>query len=230
MCKKGKQNNLTHQLFVESFRDSVSQAFDCLVDFSENMIDSFIDDPIVQAIPIVKLGVTAYNGAKSFYNYFQQKKLISFLGKLNSCTDEKNFIKMKEKMLNKPNYLLKESELTLALLDKTIETEKSILLAECFASLIKEEFSEKIYTEVTLIIDQIFLSDLDTIKIVKDGTNDDVKAEEISSLNRLVASGAIRSCVLNGNGVSFSDYELTSIGEYLSDVVTKYQCKDCSCN
>lgn len=220
MKKKRKSNYLTNVNFVGAFKDSVSSMNDCLSDFSETLVDSLIDNPIVRAIPILKLVTSAYKGAKSFYAYFQQKKLVMFLGTLHSCTDDASLNKMRNKMLNDRNYLFKESELTLAVLEKTTESEKSIILAECFAALIKEEISEEIYFELVLIIDRIFLSDLDVLKKVKDGKNDEVSSLTISSLNRLNAAGLT---YLNtfGGGVAYNHYTLTDIGEKLCRILIK---------
>lgn len=221
MCKdkKQKKNYLQKIDIVDSFRDSISADLDCLADFSESMIDSFISNPAVQSIPILKSGVALYKGAKSFYNYFQQKKLIMFLGQLRSCEDSKSIEKMRKKILGKPDFLYKESELTLAILDKAVEADKSILLAKIFATLIKESITEEIYCEMVLIINQIFLSDLVVLKKVQEKTDEEVRLNDISALNRLEANGLIYQSIIDENGRTYNDYELSSIGEKLCDVL-----------
>ncbi|HIX07082.1 MAG TPA: hypothetical protein H9741_01255 [Candidatus Borkfalkia faecipullorum] len=221
MCKNKRQNKkpLGNMDIVNSFRESISADLDCLSDFSESMIDLFISNPIVQAIPIINLGRALCKGVQSFSSYFQQKKLIMFLSALRACEDTKSVEKMRTKILNNPKYLYKESELLLAILYKAVEANKSILLAKIFAALIKDSFTEEIYFELVLIVDQIFLSDIDMLKKVQEEKNDDITLIEISSLNRLESNGLIYQCTLNANRSTYADYALSDIGEKLCSII-----------
>jgi hypothetical protein len=204
---------------IEAFSKSLAGIWDSIGEFAENTLDLIIDNPIIKNIPIIKTILAGKDIGVSIYQRHQVIKLLRFFAQLNSYKDNPSIEKMRKKLLEDKNYLRKEAELTLIILDKITEVEKSELIAKSFFLYISGTFSEKNFKESILIIEQIYYIDLSTLAKVSDDNQDGVELEDISALNRLEACGLIRINVIDENEFLYNHYIKTESGNRLIKII-----------
>ncbi len=216
MCKKRKKEEFSP---VESFSKSLAIPFDLGYDILENSIDLVIDNEIVKSIPIVKGIVAAKDIVVSVYQRHEIKKLIAFFQKLNNHAEEPEIIKMRKRIFEDADYLRKEAELALVVLEKTIEVEKSHLIANVFYLYVKEELTYSEYTELVLVINQIYMLDTQVLLKVSNGNPKQVENKDLAALNRLEGSGVISQCIIDGNGLCYNHYQMTQTGKNFVKII-----------
>lgn len=210
-------NEETNELLfpIESFSQSLSKSFDVGLDFAEATLDMLIDNDIVRNIPILKTILAGKDIVVSLSQKHEIKKIIMFLGRLNTYGNHPSIAKMQKKILENNKYLRKESELTLIVLEKFIEDKKSIILADLFFLLVDGRLSQCEYEELVFIVNQIHLGDISILKLISNEDKSYVTDIHLSGVNRLVSTGVVFQHIIDANGVCYNHYQLTSIGEKL---------------
>ena len=216
MCKKRKKEEFSP---VESFSKSLAIPFDLGYDILENSIDLVIDNDIVKSIPIVKSIVATKDIVVSVYHRHEIKKLIAFFQKLNNHIEEPEIIKMRKRILAEKDYLRKEAELALIVLDKTIEAEKAPLIANLFYLYVVEKINFQEYKELSLVINALYFTDLPVLLKVFNGNPKSVEKSDVAALNRLESIGSIRNNTIDEMDLKYNYYEMTPTGKKLVSIV-----------
>ena len=211
---------------VESTANTiVNYSVDTAMDLSEIGIDSLLDDSIFKEIPIVK---TIYGVAKTGFAIREKhmlKKTLVFINQLNNngLSNEK-YIEYKEKLKNKDEFAFKELEYALIIIDRYVELNKNIILANLYFNYIDKKIDWNQFQELTIIVDNIFLSDLEELEkiyqkraITMNDINNKISfrrlrvqnlVEDIESMLRM-PNGSI------GMYYNENDYQITLLGTLL---------------
>lgn len=211
---------------VESTANTiVNYNVDTAMDLSEIGIDSLLDDSIFKEIPIVK---TIYGVAKTGFAIREKhmlKKTLVFINQLNNngLSNEK-YIEYKEKLKNKDEFAFKELEYALIIIDRYVELNKNIILANLYFNYIDKKIDWNQFQELSIIVDNIFLSDLEELEkiyqkraITMNDINNKISfrrlrvqnlVEDIESMLRM-PNGSI------GMYYNENDYQITLLGTLL---------------
>lgn len=211
---------------VESTANTiVNYSVDTAMDLSEIGIDSLLDDSIFKEIPIVK---TIYGVAKTGFAIREKhmlKKTLIFINQLNNngLSNEK-YIEYKEKLKNKDEFAFKELEYALIIIDRYVELNKNIILANLYFNYIDKKIDWNQFQELSIIVDNIFLSDLEELEkiyqkraITMNDINNKISfrrlrvqnlVEDIESMLRM-PNGSI------GMYYNENDYQITLLGSLL---------------
>lgn len=211
---------------VESTANTiVNYSVDTAMDLSEIGIDSLLDDSIFKEIPIVK---TIYGVAKTGFAIREKhmlKKTLVFINQLNNngLSNEK-YIEYKEKLKNKDEFAFKELEYALIIIDRYVELNKNIILANLYFNYIDKKIDWNQFQELSIIVDNIFLSDLEELEkiyqkraITMNDINNKISfrrlrvqnlVEDIESMLRM-PNGSI------GMYYNENDYQITLLGTLL---------------
>lgn len=203
----------------------VNYNVDTAMDLSEIGIDSLLDDSIFKEIPIVK---TIYGVAKTGFAIREKhmlKKTLVFINQLNNngLSNEK-YIEYKEKLKNKDEFAFKELEYALIIIDRYVELNKNIILANLYFNYIDKKTDWNQFQELSIIVDNIFLSDLEELEkiyqkraITMNDINNKISfrrlrvqnlVEDIESMLRM-PNGSI------GMYYNENDYQITLLGTLL---------------
>lgn len=211
---------------VESTANTiVNYNVDTAMDLSEIGIDSLLDDSIFKEIPIVK---TIYGVAKTGFAIREKhmlKKTLVFINQLNNngLSNEK-YIEYKEKLKNKDEFAFKELEYALIIIDRYVELNRNIILANLYFNYIDKKIDWNQFQELSIIVDNIFLSDLEELEkiyqkraITMNDINNKISfrrlrvqnlVEDIESMLRM-PNGSI------GMYYNENDYQITLLGTLL---------------
>jgi hypothetical protein len=125
----------------------------------EILLDSALDEGLVQDIPIVGWLVKTYGVVNSIRERIFLQKLLRFLRETQATTAEERKA-FAERMEANPDYQRKVGENLFLLLDRHETVDKSELLGRVFAALVRQEISDEEFQRYAFIIDRLFLQDL----------------------------------------------------------------------
>lgn len=222
--KKIEQTD-TNNIVESTAETIVNYNMDTMMDFSEIGIDSFLDDSIFRDVPLVK---TVYGLTKTGFAIREKhmlKKTLAFINQLNSngLSSEK-YNDYKEKLKNKDKFLFKELEYVLIIIDRYVELNKNIILANLYFNYIDGKISWNQFEDLSIIVDNIFLSDLTELKYIYEKRA--ITMNEIENkisfrrlrVQNLVEDIESRLRKPNGN-IGFyynkNDYKITNLGDIL---------------
>lgn len=147
-------NSFEQSLFIDSIKD-------ISIDFAEKSIDSLTDNTLINEIPVVKSIVAIYHGVRALNEQRLIKNTIAFIQEINKqdC-NVKKIEKYKKKIFKSEKRYKDELERILMILDKEIETKKTIYLARLFSALINQHICLQIFTEYSEILDRLLIGDI----------------------------------------------------------------------
>lgn len=134
-----------------------------------------------------------------------------------------DYINYRTKLLNNDKYLRKESELTLVLVCKTNEHNKSEIYAKLLVSLLREIITMDEYIELLLLVDTVLFKDLEVLHKVGLHYNNLISDSEYSSLLRLKGAGLANEIIIDSGEIgkepeiTFQNWILSDIGKKLDD-------------
>lgn len=165
-----KEKNIENNDIVETTAKTIiDYNIDTIIDFSEVGFDSFFDDSLFKELPLVK---TIYGVAKTGFaikEKYMLKKVLLFINQLNNNSiSNKNYIKYKESLNKNEKIVLKELEYVLIIIDRYIELNKNVILANLYFNYIDKKIDWIQFQELSIIVDNIFLSDLKELKRIYD--------------------------------------------------------------
>lgn len=211
---------------VESTANTiVNYSVDTAMDLSEIGIDSLLDDSIFKEIPIVKTICGVAKTGFAIREKHMLKKTLVFINQLNNngLSNEK-YIEYKEKLKNKDEFAFKELEYALIIIDRYVELNKNIILANLYFNYIDKKIDWNQFQELSIIVDNIFLSDLEELEkiyqkraITMNDINNKISfrrlrvqnlVEDIESMLRM-PNGSI------GMYYNENDYQITLLGTLL---------------
>lgn len=201
------------------------------LDEIENSIDTILENGIVENIPIANIALSIIKTSEMIYNKNLLKQTIKFIESLNKQEINKEQLhKYKQKFLKNKKKQKEELERILLYLNQNIETEKSRLLAKFFAFYINKEIDWDRFCEFATVLNQIFVSDLQTLyELYKDTRNKEatVIIYERYKISRLISTGLLNnySGAITVRGLSKEGsreiYEKNGFGELFVKIATK---------
>lgn len=140
-------------------------SIDLNVDIAEAIIDSLLDDGILKEIPIIgtvfKLGKTC----KSIERMFYVKKILVFAQALQAEDVDVRILEERyEYYKNNEKQLTKDLEIIIEYLNRQVGIGKSKLFAKAYFALLSQKIDYEDYSIFMESIDQVFLTDLETLK------------------------------------------------------------------
>lgn len=223
---------------LSSFGESMfyPEISDLGVDIAEIGLDSFIDNPIIKEIPIIKFISAVNKAGVSIKDAFEARKQVVFLQQINNGTANKNEIeKRKAAYLNGEAWFYREVEKTVIFLSRHARIEKVKIQAKLYLDYINGIISEERYYECLEVLDIIIVGDVPLLleiyreqsSLVDLSGNLQEKLKEIKThfdhvkCSRLNAVGLI--CPVSRGlifGASISnDYLITDLGKYFCEIV-----------
>lgn len=153
---------------VESTANTIANYnLEMAIDLSEIGLDNFLDDSILKEVPLIK---TAYSLARTGFAIREKhmlKKTLIFINELNkNGISNKNYKEYKEKLKAKDKFLMRELEHVLIIVDRYIELNKNKILANLYFNYIDKKINWGQFQELSIIVDNIFMSDLDELEYV----------------------------------------------------------------
>lgn len=206
------------------------------IDFGEITIDSIFDSQFVKEVPILKTIVTAVEVGLLIRDRHFAKKLLVFLKDFqtgNCSSDEINTFK--NKLESDEKFKKKTIETIMIVLDRYVETEKSLILSKLLQSYISGKTTIEQFYNLTFILDMLLHEDLFVLKdfynqtqLLQKGANPfidyskDISKGIHSSVTRLRVQGFLRSpdaAKLSGGPIDSYDVrsQVTEFGKTLCE-------------
>ena len=131
------------------------------IDITEIGIDSLINNPIVQSLPIAKAVIGVAKTAQNIHDRNLLLQTCAFIVGFNSGTiDEEKVQKYKSKVTDNSKYAEAELGRILIILNKTVEKEKSVIQGRLFRAYINEEINWYDFCELSEATESLYISDI----------------------------------------------------------------------
>ncbi len=220
-----EEKNIETNVVQSAAKTLVDYNLDTAIDFAEVGIDSFLEESLFRELPLVK---TVYGIAKTGLAIREKhllKKFLVFISQLNkNGISSENYQKYREKLKKNDKVILKELEFALTIIDRYIEINKNIILANLYFNYIDKKISWEQFQELSIVVDNIFLNDLnelENIYIRRSMTMNDIKNK--ISFRRLKAQNLVEEIekslrMPDGSiGIYYNknDYKITELGNLL---------------
>lgn len=157
MIKKIKEETINDSDLTNSFEKEIfNKSFDLTVDYSEIALDLITTSDIFKQIPWVKTLTTFYSITSSLNNRYNIKKNLVFLQEFHlNVIDSKKLEEFKYKLNNNNEYKNEILEITLNLIEKFIDIEKSKILASLLKAHIEGFLTWDDYRTLTFVLTQL---------------------------------------------------------------------------
>lgn len=141
----------------ESFEKEIfNKSIDLSIDYSEIALDLISTSEVVKEIPWVKTLAAFYNITSSINERYNVKKFLVFLQEFHSHQiDSKKLDDFKNKLNSNNEYKNEILEITLVLIEKFIDIEKSKILANLLKAHIEEDLTWEDYRKLTFVLNQL---------------------------------------------------------------------------
>ncbi|WP_455810063.1 hypothetical protein [Clostridium butyricum] len=209
---------------IRPFENSLfdSNVKDIGIDMLEFGIDSILQEGLLKDFPLIgniaKAGQFVYN----LYDRNLLRQTLVFIQQFNNnAIDSEKLECYRESIKNNFKKAEKELGRVLIILNKIIDSEKSVILAKLYSAYINQNITWKEFCEFSEINERLFINDIYvSLEIFTRGMN--VDKEKIHNFLRLVSIGLLKNdsrfdsdkC---GSGLIVSDpideVELTKLGE-----------------
>lgn len=152
---------------IPSFKDSLFNANkDSLKDLLELSIDQIVS-PAIEKVPVVNILYGLGKSAVAIRDMNTIKQLVTFIDSVNDGDISEEELKThKNKLESDPKKLSSELELIMVLVDRQADSDKTKILAELYKSYIREKITWKRFKEYTIIVEGLFLVDLEQYKMM----------------------------------------------------------------
>ena len=157
-------DKLTNDFEKSLFNDSI----DIIEDYTEIVIDSFVEEGILKEIPIVKSIVSVLKIGKNVHERNLLRQALTFIKEFNSGNISKDkLVEYKSTIENNPKKCEEELGRVLILLNNYIDTEKSIMLARLYRAYINKIINWNEFCEFSEIINRLFIQDIQILKFMR---------------------------------------------------------------
>lgn len=205
---------------IPSFKASLfNNATDTIIELSELGIDSILNDGFLKELPIVNVLVGIKNTAQNIHDRNLLKQTLEFIQEFNAGTINKEKLQRYKEMLEKDSKKAeKELGRVIIVLNSTIESEKSKMLANLFRNYINESINWEEFCEFSEIVRLLFIQDVTYLKKIYTGQMKDTSNCLLYPIDRLTSLGlintSVKSVVMSSRTASRTDkfLNLTSIG------------------
>ena len=212
----GKEIEITKAFKESLLMNTGSLAAEC-VDVGLN----FIDNPIVQSIPIASLLLGCAKIGYGLYTYWTCYNYVRFITKVRAGNVTDKEIKQHLNKLDTPKKLNKELGMVAVYLQKNTAENKADIYASIYISFIKEEITFDDLCELFEITDRLFVKDIAILNEI--GMHGHISGfEQNYQIHRLESLGLVRSQFVTGDIIwQREDGEDTS-GFYFTDLGEKF--------
>lgn len=182
---------MEEQSLSVSFKNSISEEVAGVCsDFLEIGIDSILDEGVLKDIPFISTAVAVYKIGKSIGERNHLKKLGAFLDEINkNIISENDRRDYQNKLKDKQEFLNKELEYVLVIVDRYIGIEKPKMLAKLYLAYLDGVISWVVFTKYAEVIDRFLPGDCETL--VSDTTYKTERDIDTDSIQRLIALGLV---------------------------------------
>ena len=182
---------------------------------------SFVDNPIVQSIPIASLLLSCAKIGVNIYNYLACYSYIRFITKVRAGNVTDKEIEKHLAKLDSPKKLNKELGMIAVYLQKNTAEMKADIYAAIYVSAIKEEITFDDLCELFEITDRLFVKDISLLNQI--GIYGHISGfDQNYQIHRLESLGLVRSQFVTGDFIwRTKDGEDTS-GFYFTDLGEKF--------
>ncbi len=150
--KTTNNDSLTASFEKEIFNNT----FDLSVNYSEIALDLISTSEIVKEIPWVKTLAAFYNITSSINSRYNIKKILVFLQEFHSHQiNSKKLDEFKYKLNNNNEYKNEILEITLVLIEKFVDIEKSKILANLLKAHVEEDLTWEDYRKLSFVLNQL---------------------------------------------------------------------------
>lgn len=182
---------------------------------------SFVDNPIVQSIPIASLLLSCAKIGVNIYNYWACYSYVRFITKVRAGNVTDKEIEKHLAKLDSSKKLNKELGMIAVYLQKNTAENKADIYASIYISFIKEEITFDDLCELYEVTDRLFVKDISLLNQI--GIYGHISGfDQNYQIHRLESLGLIRSQFVTGDIVwQREDGEDTS-GFYFTDLGEKF--------
>ena len=182
---------------------------------------SFVDNPIVQSIPIASLLLSCAKIGVNIYNYLACYSYVRFITKVRAGNVTDKEIEKHLAKLDSPKKLNKELGMIAVYLQKNTAEMKADIYAAIYVSAIKEEITFDDLCELFEITDRLFVKDISLLNQI--GIYGHISGfDQNYQIHRLESLGLVRSQFVTGDFIwRTKDGEDTS-GFYFTDLGEKF--------
>ncbi len=199
---------------------------DTAIDIAEIGLDSFFDDSLFKDLSITRTIYGLVKTGLAIREKYFLKKTLMFINQLNNNgISNENYQQYKEKLKDNDKYILKELEYALIIIDRYVDYKKNIILANLYFNYIDKKFNWEQFQELSIIVDNIFLSDLKELEniynrqmLTMNDINNKISFRRLKTQNLVEnIENTLRSP--DGMGIGFYlndyDYQITELGRLL---------------
>lgn len=205
---------------IPSFKESLfNGTTDAIIELSELGIDSILEDGLFKKLPIVNLLVGIKNTAQNIHDRNLLNQTLEFIKEFNAGTINKEKLqKYKETLEEDSSKAEKELGRVIIILNSTIESEKSKMVANLFRNYINESINWEEFCEFSEIVRLLFIKDVMYLKKIYTGQMKDTSNCLLYPIDRLTSLGlintSVKSVVMSSRAASRTDkfLNLTAIG------------------
>lgn len=158
-----KNNNFT----LELANTIVNSTADTLIDIGEIGIDSVITDELIKQFPFAKTIYSVSKAGIAIREKFLLKKTYIFIKQLSeNNVDSVEYEEYKTKLKNNDKYLFEELERIIIILDRILEPQKAVILANLYSAFINKNLSIQELQDFYMILDNLLLNDIQNLKLL----------------------------------------------------------------
>lgn len=219
------QNELTADFEASMFLPAFKEAS---IDLFELGIDSFLENDLLKEVPIVRTVLGLGTTAKNIHERHLICNTAAFLHELsNAEIPTEKAKRYRKKLRDDPALREKELGRVLILLDRNIDSIKSVLDAKFFAAYINEQIGWDEFCELSDITDRLFVADLSTMQEAHLNGGVAIQMPLSYRHERLISTGLLTNRVSLSGSVAAIDFdsqepriviELTDIGALFGDI------------
>lgn len=158
-----ENNNFT----LELANTIINSTADTLIDIGEIGIDSVITDELIKQFPFAKIIYSVSKSGIAIREKFLLKKTYLFIKQLSeNNVDNVEYDKYKAKLKNNDKYLFEELERIIIILDRIVEPQKAVILANLYSTFINKNLSIQELQDFYMILDNLLLNDIQNLKLL----------------------------------------------------------------
>ena len=125
-----ESSDMQNGIVESTAKTIVDYNLDTAIDISELGLDSLLDESLFRDLPIVKIFYGVTKTSIAIREKHLLKKTLIFINQLNNNgISNKNYQEYKEKLKNNDKEILRELEHALIIIDRYIDTNKNVILA-----------------------------------------------------------------------------------------------------
>lgn len=161
------------------------------IDISELAIDELFEDSPLKELPFVKIVYSIAKTGLAIRDRHMLKKTLKFIQKVDANNvDSNEYLKYKEKIKNRDKETFRELENVIIILDKVVEDEKALILANLYSAYINKKISYLEFKNLAVVLDNFLLFDTTNLELLYEADRQLKNMQDsYGPSNRLIALG-----------------------------------------